>query len=1050
MVEPQVVPREIRSGWSFQRRLLHALLPVIMVLLFTIVLFPPACAGTETLITINTTGSSQYDPAIHGDWIVWTDTRTGTAQIVAYNVVSGVETRISPPGSPASQPDIFADGVVWRDGRNGNYDIYLYNLTTASETAIILDSDNQEHPGISGNLIVWQDDRNGSPDVYLYDLATSLETLLTPDTPGSNQEYPAISGTKIVWQDNRHYYDDTYYVDNWLEDYYYDILMKDIATGELTNVSHDLSDPGLDETRPVISGDIVVWSDERWSGPYDIYMNDTTTGDLYMVAENNADEKILPAIDGTTIIWLNERVGTGYSDIYLKDVSTLPPAGSDTRITTEESIIVDSGKGPKISGNRIVWTDYRNDNMDVYMHTLGADETCPVANFSMSAQSGPSPLTVEFMDTSIPGTTAIGHRFWEFGDGNSTTDELNPGWTYNVPGTYTARLTINNPLCRNMTPPTARYIVTTGASPVAAFTPSATSGMVPLTVDFTDASVGATAWNWSFGDGAYSDLQDPSHTYAEGGTFHVVLNASNAFGYSFADAEIEGLTGADVSSDTTITGIIVDGRFGGQFLVFDGTTLAGYATPAPDVLVSPPLAGDGWQNITFITEDPAGFHDFGNDTLMGNISSVILQTIEIEPAGFKKSTGALSSVNYSVTLDTWPENAVLRTQLWEGYTTAALAVFRTIASRSGYTYLWDVVYTTKISKTNFPASGTARLFMSVNSSWADRYVDRDHTFAARLSDDRTTGEVIAARHLYSDPVRDLDYFIIDSPRGLSTFGLSQLSGSGNPLQLITLTVTSHVDPFSLLGPGYIPSGSADSETGNSGGKSSSGPPSSADEQAGPGAGETGVVYTNPEGVVTRASTLHSADNAATLTIPEGVLALDVGGNPLGSVTITASPGSGTGETGSTAFVFEGMAFELGPDGATFDPAISLSFTVPQAPGGREFVVRSFDSGTGTWQDLPTTFDPATGQVTAQVTHFCCFGLFSRITPNGTPRSAEPVISGIPVSAATPPPPSTAISIFTSMMLWVWDLVLTYAVIILLIGVAGSALVLYYWHSRGPF
>jgi PKD repeat protein len=51
------------------------------------------------------------------------------------------------------------------------------------------------------------------------------------------------------------------------------------------------------------------------------------------------------------------------------------------------------------------------------------------------------------------------------------------------------------------------------------------------TVQFRDTSSYApTAWQWSFGDGANSSLPNPSHTYAQLGTYTVSLQASNSFG----------------------------------------------------------------------------------------------------------------------------------------------------------------------------------------------------------------------------------------------------------------------------------------------------------------------------------------------------------------------------------------------------------------------------------------------------------------------------------------------------------------------------------------
>ena len=65
----------------------------------------------------------------------------------------------------------------------------------------------------------------------------------------------------------------------------------------------------------------------------------------------------------------------------------------------------------------------------------------------------------------------------------------------------------------------------------ACFTSSATSGNVPLNVQFTDTSTGApTSWFWDFGDGAKSTDRNPTHTYSTAETYTVTLVVSNEYG----------------------------------------------------------------------------------------------------------------------------------------------------------------------------------------------------------------------------------------------------------------------------------------------------------------------------------------------------------------------------------------------------------------------------------------------------------------------------------------------------------------------------------------
>ncbi|MDP3396888.1 MAG: PKD domain-containing protein [Methanoregula sp.] len=108
----------------------------------------------------------------------------------------------------------------------------------------------------------------------------------------------------------------------------------------------------------------------------------------------------------------------------------------------------------------------------------------------------------------------------------------NPSHTYTAAGVFQVALQAFNNGGYNSTRKSG-YITVTGSAPVASFTANVTSGTVPLTVTFTDSSTNTpTAWNWSFGDGTTSILQNPAHTYTTPGIYAVSLNATSAAGSS--------------------------------------------------------------------------------------------------------------------------------------------------------------------------------------------------------------------------------------------------------------------------------------------------------------------------------------------------------------------------------------------------------------------------------------------------------------------------------------------------------------------------------------
>lgn len=67
--------------------------------------------------------------------------------------------------------------------------------------------------------------------------------------------------------------------------------------------------------------------------------------------------------------------------------------------------------------------------------------------------------------------------------------------------------------------------------PVASFSATPVMGLAPLEVEFTDESEGiVTSWVWTFGDGAISRVQNPTHTYAFPGHYTVTLTVAGPGG----------------------------------------------------------------------------------------------------------------------------------------------------------------------------------------------------------------------------------------------------------------------------------------------------------------------------------------------------------------------------------------------------------------------------------------------------------------------------------------------------------------------------------------
>lgn len=162
----------------------------------------------------------------------------------------------------------------------------------------------------------------------------------------------------------------------------------------------------------------------------------------------------------------------------------------------------------------------------ILLSVFFASAQTPVANFSGSPLSGCSPLIVNFQDLSTGNPTSWS---WDFGNGNTSVLQ-NPTASYITPGTYTIRLTATNANGSNTI--TRTQYITVYEPPTVDFSVNNQSGCFPLRVQFTDLSTAGSgntnvSWNWDFGNGTTSTLQNPQITYTSAGSFTVTLRVTN-------------------------------------------------------------------------------------------------------------------------------------------------------------------------------------------------------------------------------------------------------------------------------------------------------------------------------------------------------------------------------------------------------------------------------------------------------------------------------------------------------------------------------------------
>ncbi|MVN21891.1 PKD domain-containing protein [Mucilaginibacter arboris] len=158
----------------------------------------------------------------------------------------------------------------------------------------------------------------------------------------------------------------------------------------------------------------------------------------------------------------------------------------------------------------------------------------PVAAFTVAANTCLGDATV-FTDNSISNGLTITSWLWDFGDGQTSTQQ-NPTHAYTSAGNFTVILTVSAGSSSCTATPVTKTIHI-GAKPVASFTAS-TPNCAGQAVTFSDQSTTSegtiTQWVWNFGDQSASQTLTTNasftHTFLAAGTYTVTLQVTTNAG----------------------------------------------------------------------------------------------------------------------------------------------------------------------------------------------------------------------------------------------------------------------------------------------------------------------------------------------------------------------------------------------------------------------------------------------------------------------------------------------------------------------------------------
>jgi len=254
-------------------------------------------------------------------------------------------------------------------------------------------------PDLGGGRVVWQDASSGSATVLAVDVETGARE--THGSVSGNFAYPATAGRWTVWsgQSGTLYLRDgttgdvrtigtgagyTAHVSPQGRVAFLEfgagvgnVAVYDAATGATRILTHYTNESGEAARDVDVDGGVVAWSSFTTRSPYTtaIRMMDLATGQEREIVHVNSQAIEPPSVSDGRIVWSDDR--SGNYDVYLYDVA----AGTQRAVTTNPA----GQFNARISGDLIVWEDTRNTTShylpenDLYLYDLASGAELPVA-----------------------------------------------------------------------------------------------------------------------------------------------------------------------------------------------------------------------------------------------------------------------------------------------------------------------------------------------------------------------------------------------------------------------------------------------------------------------------------------------------------------------------------------------------------------------------------------------------------------------------------------------------------------------------------------------
>lgn len=238
--------------------------------------------------------------------------------------------------------------------------------------------------------------------------------------------------------------------------------------------------------------------------------SDTLKHEAYIIVKNRpeADFTVSATLGSSIVSFTNEMSN---AENWLWNFG-------DGNSSTERNPTHQFGKDGTYKVRLIAWNDCSADTIMQIVNII----TAPSAEFSASVTTGCVPLAIDYVNQSSENATSFE---WQFPGGvPAFSSEKNPRITYNQPGIYKVSLVARNAAGNAIV--TKNGFITVKSKPVANYSFMQTENEV----NFSNESLYATIYRWSFGNGKHSELQNPVHVFESPGNYSIKLIVNNECG----------------------------------------------------------------------------------------------------------------------------------------------------------------------------------------------------------------------------------------------------------------------------------------------------------------------------------------------------------------------------------------------------------------------------------------------------------------------------------------------------------------------------------------